>query len=325
MHRREDITPGICEGYRCVYRTGGVVCSGEIVVRPRETPLHFNTTPTSSAQSNDGDVDANANESQELLGDSVRVLEIEAPLSLSPPQELSLDEILSTLDSGSSLSTQLDSGYARLSDSSSSNSSSDYGMALASICIFPLVALLLQLVKKLFVGRPRGSTRTNSPSNTDIRISIKTSTGYFALDVNVYDTVDSVQKKVQAWLELDVVPQLYFGSRKLNSRCLLFDYNVQKESTLHLTHGLRGGSEMDVEQSWVNSSCLCCPREESNNEMLLDDDTEDNNNDDNEALLLNQLVCHLDKLQSIQWTKRWVEKMILWMKEMSCSSLSRPL
>ena len=222
MHRREDITPGIREGYRCVYRIGGVVRSGEIVVRPRETPLHFNTTPTSSAQSNDDDV---ANESQDLVGDGGRVLEIEAPLSLPPPQELSLDEILSTLDSGSSLSTQLDSGYgiaiaspstnvnsARLSDSSSSNSSSNYGMALGGICLVPLVVMFLQFVKNVIVGRLSSRTRTNdSPSrlNADIRISIKTSTGYFALYVNVYDTVDSVQKKVQAWLELDVVPQTW--------------------------------------------------------------------------------------------------------------------
>ena len=179
MHRREDITPGIREGYRCVYRIGGVVRSGEIVVRPRETPLHFNTTPTSSAQSNDDDV---ANESQDLVGDGGRVLEIEAPLSLPPPQELSLDEILSTLDSGSSLSTQLDSGYgiaiaspstnvnsARLSDSSSSNSSSNYGMALGGICLVPLVVMFLQFVKNVIVGRLSSRTRTNdSPSRLNL-------------------------------------------------------------------------------------------------------------------------------------------------------------
>jgi len=285
MHRREDITPGIREGYRCVYRIGNAVRSGEIVVRYQESPLLFNPTSTSTEQSNDGDVDANANESQELLGGGGRVLEIGAPPSLPPSQEPSLDDILFTeLDIGYVVASP-SSNVNRLSDSSSSNSSSGYGMALASVCIFPLVALFLQLVKKLFVGRPRGSTRTNDttksspslsitdrPNNTDIQIFIKTSSGYITLDVNVQDTVDSVQKKAQAKLGLDVVPQLYFSSKKLESRCLLFDYNVQKESTLHLSHGLRGGSEMDAEPWWFNSS-LCHPcREEPNNEMLLDND-----------------------------------------------------
>ena len=261
LHRREDITPGIREGYRCVYRIGGVH-SGEIVVRrrrprDRETPLHFNTTPTSSAQSNDDDVDANANDSQDLVGGGGRGLEIGAP-PLPPSQELSLDDILSNELEGhydiASYSPFTNVNSPRLSDTQSSSS---IGMALGCIPIvaIAIVAMFLQFIKTFIVGRLRCSTRpslssTDSRPNTDIQITIKTSSGsgYFALNVNVYDTVDSVQKKAQAWLELEVVPQLYFGSRKLNSRCLLFDYNVQKESTLHLTHGLRGGSEMNAGQ-----------------------------------------------------------------------------
>lgn len=173
---------------------------------------------------------------------------------LPPSQELSLDDILSNELEGhydiASYSPFTNVNSPRLSDTPSSSSSSNLGMALGCIPIvaIAIVAMFLQFIKTFIVGRLRCLTHpslssTDSRPNTDIQITIKTSSGraegYFALNVNVYDTVDSVQKKAQAWLELDVVPQLYFGSQKLNSRCLLFDYNVQKESTLHLTRRRR--------------------------------------------------------------------------------------
>ena len=133
LHRREDITPGIREGYRCVYRNrryrcvyriGGRDCGTSSTSSSLETPHHFNTTLTSSAQSDD-DVDANANDSQDLVGGGGRVLEIEAP-PLPPSQELSLDDILSNELEGhydiASYSPFTNVNSPRLSDTPSSSS-----------------------------------------------------------------------------------------------------------------------------------------------------------------------------------------------------------
>ena len=133
LHRREDITPGIREGYRCVYRNrryrcvyriGGRDCGTSSSSSSLETPHHFNTTLTSSAQSDD-DVDANANDSQDLVGGGGRVLEIEAP-PLPPSQELSLDDILSNELEGhydiASYSPFTNVNSPRLSDTPSSSS-----------------------------------------------------------------------------------------------------------------------------------------------------------------------------------------------------------